>query len=75
MAGAVVTFTFGGTNYNTTPIIAVFPKVTLLDIITGLARGEGAVALNKTPVPAATSRLLNRPAWPLWGRVWAFYWC
>ena len=46
MAGAVVTFTFGGTNYNTTPITAVFPQVTLLDIITGLARGEGVIAFN-----------------------------
>ena len=46
MAGALVTFTFGGTNYNTTPIKAVFPVVTLLDIITGLARGEGVVAFN-----------------------------
>ena len=66
MAGAVVTFTFGGTDYNTTPIIAVFPKVTLLDIITGLARGEGVVALNNdtgtsgdvtTPEPASVATL------------------
>jgi hypothetical protein len=64
MAGAVVTFTFGGANYNTTPVQGVFQRVTLRDIILGLAQGEGAVVFNSnagtnadvtTPEPACVA--------------------
>ena len=65
-AGAVVTFTFGGINYNTTPIQGVFQRVTLRDIVLGLANGEGAVVFNSnagtnadvnTPEPASVATL------------------
>ena len=61
MAGAAVTFTFGGANYNTTPVIGTFQPVTLQSIITGLAGGDGVVVFNSnattnadvtTPEPA-----------------------
>jgi hypothetical protein len=46
MAGATVTFQFGGAGYNSASIQATFPKVPVLSILTGLAEGEGLALFN-----------------------------
>jgi hypothetical protein len=53
MAGAMVTFQFGGINYNTGTFQSQFQQVTLLDIILGLAQGQGLVAFNSNAGTAA----------------------
>jgi hypothetical protein len=58
MAGATVTFQFGGLNYNTAGVQATFPVVTLLDVILGLAQGQGLVAFNAN---AGTSADVTTP--------------
>jgi hypothetical protein len=62
MAGATVTFTFGGTNYTSTPIGGAFQPVTLQSILTGLAQGQGLAVFNTTADPGEGGVMTPEPA-------------
>ena len=58
MAGALVTFQFGGTNYNTASIQGAFQPLTFGDLLTGISKGEGVGAFD---AKAATSADVSTP--------------
>jgi hypothetical protein len=64
MAGALVTFQFGGTNYNTASIQGAFQRLTFGDLVNGISQGEGVGAFDAkagtnadvaTPEPACVA--------------------